>query len=386
MIQLRADKAAAILAPKVEGTRVLGELFESARLDFMLLCSSRSSILGGFGQIDYCAANAFLDAFAHYYTARTETFTVSIDWDGWQEVGMLVNAAAQYGVSGATAAGSYQKHDHPLLETLAVETDGRETYLTQFSVADKWILEEHRIGGTAVLPGVTYLEMARAAFEKHSGGGPVELRDVFFITPMGIGDDERREVRLELEKYGDGYKFRASSRPAVQNGASPKWQDHAIGEIGPAPSRPPRRHDLGELARMCNAREFVVGDEELDPDLGPRWQNIRKVYLGEREMLVLFGWRRVRARFGEAQDAHSCSTAPPGRGCLHGAGRVYLPMSYTSCGTSSRFPARSMHYIKETENNYSKKRDDYLRCLIHGRGRDGELVEIEEFSERESTT
>ncbi|MBO1350237.1 MAG: KR domain-containing protein [Hormoscilla sp. GUM202] len=43
------------------------------------------------GQVDYCAANAFLDAFAQYKTAKG-TFTVSIDWDAWQEVGMAVDA------------------------------------------------------------------------------------------------------------------------------------------------------------------------------------------------------------------------------------------------------------------------------------------------------
>lgn len=49
MVQLKTtEKAAAILAAKVEGTRVLGELFATEQLDFMLLCSSRSSILGGF--------------------------------------------------------------------------------------------------------------------------------------------------------------------------------------------------------------------------------------------------------------------------------------------------------------------------------------------------
>jgi acyl carrier protein len=43
-----------------------------------------SSIYGGFGQVDYCAANAFLDAFAHYSYFRQQRLTVSINWDWWQ--------------------------------------------------------------------------------------------------------------------------------------------------------------------------------------------------------------------------------------------------------------------------------------------------------------
>jgi hypothetical protein len=57
----------------------------------MLLCSSLTSVLGLLGQVDYCAANAYLDAFAHQYAARTGTFTVSINWSAWREVGMAVD-------------------------------------------------------------------------------------------------------------------------------------------------------------------------------------------------------------------------------------------------------------------------------------------------------
>jgi len=58
-----------------------------------VLSSSLSSVLGGFGQVDYCAANAFLDEFAHRNTSINGQFTVAINWDTWQEVGMAVNTA-----------------------------------------------------------------------------------------------------------------------------------------------------------------------------------------------------------------------------------------------------------------------------------------------------
>jgi NAD(P)-dependent dehydrogenase (short-subunit alcohol dehydrogenase family)/acyl carrier protein len=82
------DRAAAVLHAKIDGTLVLDELLDD--LDFMVLGSSISSVLGGFGQIDYCAANAFLDAFARDRALRTGQFTVSINWDTWQSVGMAV--------------------------------------------------------------------------------------------------------------------------------------------------------------------------------------------------------------------------------------------------------------------------------------------------------
>jgi acyl transferase domain-containing protein/acyl carrier protein len=94
MIQRKTlEEAERILAPKVKGTLVLHELFKNTQLDFLVICSSLSSILGGFGQVDYAGANAFLDTFAHWNYSKNGTFTISINWDTWQEVGMAVNTA-----------------------------------------------------------------------------------------------------------------------------------------------------------------------------------------------------------------------------------------------------------------------------------------------------
>ncbi|HEX8559984.1 MAG TPA: MupA/Atu3671 family FMN-dependent luciferase-like monooxygenase [Pyrinomonadaceae bacterium] len=383
MIQLKTpEKAAAILSPKVDGARVLGELFDGAGLDFMLLCSSRSAVLGGFGQIDYCAANAYLDAFAPYFAAKNDTFAVSVDWDGWQEVGMLVDTAARFGARDAAAAPG-EETGHPLIERREGGAGEGATYVTRFGVAASWILEEHRIGGTAVLPGVTYLEMARAAFEHLSGGdaGPVELRDVFFITPMGVKDDEQRDVRLVLEKSGDGFKFTASSRAA---GADAPWQDHAIGQVGRAPERPPTRHDLEEIIRRCNTREFLIGeDDERDPDLGPRWQNIKKVYLGSREMLVIFELGEEFEHDLEKLKLHpSLLDRAAGTGMLYmELEGVYLPMAYKRLRFDQPLPRRIYAYIRETENNYSKRETITFDVSIMDE-RGTELVEIEEFSEK----
>jgi acyl carrier protein len=60
-------------------------------LDFVLLCSSVAALLGGVGQVDYCGANAFLDAFAHYAKANGGPPVFSVNWDAWKEVGMAVN-------------------------------------------------------------------------------------------------------------------------------------------------------------------------------------------------------------------------------------------------------------------------------------------------------
>jgi hypothetical protein len=78
------------LEPKVQGALVLNTLFKEEPLDFFVLFSSLTSILGGAGQVDYCGANAFLDAFAHHFEPKDWKRLVSVNWDTWQEVGMAV--------------------------------------------------------------------------------------------------------------------------------------------------------------------------------------------------------------------------------------------------------------------------------------------------------
>jgi acyl transferase domain-containing protein len=99
LIQLKTkDMVADVLAPKMGGTRVLEFLLANTDLDFVVLCSSMDSIIGVLGQVDYTAANAFLDAFAYYNTRKSGVYTVSINWGTWRDVGMAVSAEIPRGL------------------------------------------------------------------------------------------------------------------------------------------------------------------------------------------------------------------------------------------------------------------------------------------------
>ena len=79
-----AGDFAQVLAPKIQGTLVLEEVLRGVTVDFIVLFSSITAIVGGGpGQVDYCAANAFLDAFAQART-RPDRNVVSIDWAEWR--------------------------------------------------------------------------------------------------------------------------------------------------------------------------------------------------------------------------------------------------------------------------------------------------------------
>ena len=95
LIQLKTpDDARAVLAPKIAGALALDRALGDRPLDFFVMFSSVSPILGLAGQVDYAAANAFLDAFAEHRSATRPGHTVSVNWGAWQRVGMAARHGA----------------------------------------------------------------------------------------------------------------------------------------------------------------------------------------------------------------------------------------------------------------------------------------------------
>lgn len=85
LLQLKTRaQAERVLAPKVRGTRILSQVLATQTLDFLVLCSSITSITGGGpGQVDYAGASAFLDTYAQCH-GNEHGMTLAIDWGEWQ--------------------------------------------------------------------------------------------------------------------------------------------------------------------------------------------------------------------------------------------------------------------------------------------------------------
>lgn len=96
--QLTAEDCEIHFRPKVYGTYALKQALEGRDLDFCLLFSSLSAVLGGLGFCAYAAANAFLDAMAYHTQRETNQRWLSVNWDTW-----LVNEEGQT-PAGATIA------------------------------------------------------------------------------------------------------------------------------------------------------------------------------------------------------------------------------------------------------------------------------------------
>ena len=70
--------------PKVRGLLVLEKVLQGSTLDFYLLTSSLSSVLGGLGFVAYSAANLFMDVFVHMQNQTSPTPWMTLNWDGWR--------------------------------------------------------------------------------------------------------------------------------------------------------------------------------------------------------------------------------------------------------------------------------------------------------------
>jgi polyketide synthase PksJ len=408
------EEAEGVMSPKVRGTLVLDAILKDVELDFVVLCSSVNAIVGRMGQVDYCAANAFLDAFVHRNRSGEEVPTICITWDTWREVGM---AARMLERSPETAASQPREVAHPLLDRCIVERDDLRVYSTTFRVPEHWMLHEHGIMGKPTLPGTTYLEMARAAFDDCVGGDRVEIRDVYFSMPLVLENDEEREARVVLRRVGDAFEFSVVSCLSAQEDA---WLEHAKGTIVATAAEPPRRRAIAEVEGRCDQQEIVdplaqtrlghfeirrcavprgitsqgeplsvdsIVITELDGgsrarsmEFGPRWQGLQRVKLGANEGVALI---ELPAAFEQDFQFYQLHPALLDFSTsflrLFKSQGSYLPLSYKRLRMIGSLPGRVYSHVRSIDDDTSPgvtRRFDVTIMDEQGT----ELVAIEEFA------
>jgi acyl transferase domain-containing protein/acyl carrier protein len=326
-----------ILLPKITGVLALRAAFGDLDLDTVVLFSSATGVVGALGEIDYCAANAFLDAHAqsdHGWRAPVRSF----GWAGWRDVGMLAGPAADEttaapaanettaapaanettaapaanettavpsaghnghrdnGHNGRAAGGAtVNGHaapavvlDHPLLSTLRRHPDGTAVCAGTLNPARHWVLADHRIDGLPVLPATAQLDLmhhaASAAVPPPGPGHALELTDVLFTEPLVVPDGLAIEFQVRLRPADDRWFATVS--------ASVGGVERVFGRGRLRWVLPPAADglDLADVRGRCAARPDLA---ELTHQLpggvvafGPYWRNVREVWLGETEQLT----------------------------------------------------------------------------------------------------
>jgi acyl transferase domain-containing protein/acyl carrier protein len=390
LIQLKTPRqASSVMLPKVKGTLVLDKLLENHPLDFLILCSSINSIIPFMGQVDYYAANAFLDAFAYYKNSRDGIYTVSINWDTWKEVGMAVKAAKQL-TRGRSTHREIPGTSHPLFDYRIHENPQKEIYVTHLKLNRHWVLNEHKVieTGKGLIPGVTYLEMAREALAQHAGHGskPIEISEIYFLNPLMVDENEEKETRFILEKQKDTgeYEFQVQSRNDEHD---ENWQKHAVGKIKPLQPEEPIRHEINAIEAKCNKNEIAVAQTGVPSQsgllyFGPRWGSINRVLIGEKQGLAFL---QLDEAFFPDLDAYKLHPAllDSAAGFLFRyiyPGSAYIPFSFKKVQVKSPLPAKiiSCSRIIEDSPPSSKETLKFDVTIMDQQGR--ELVDIKEFT------
>ncbi|SFR08023.1 MULTISPECIES: SDR family NAD(P)-dependent oxidoreductase [unclassified Paenibacillus] len=105
IIKKTKEEVREVLIPKVSGVMNLDQASRDLPLDFFILFSSGAGSLGNVGQVDYSAANGFMDAYASYRNAlvtvkQRQGQTLSINWPLWKDGGMHVDLETERAMQG----------------------------------------------------------------------------------------------------------------------------------------------------------------------------------------------------------------------------------------------------------------------------------------------
>jgi non-ribosomal peptide synthase protein (TIGR01720 family) len=216
LIQLKTTEAAAnVLAPKVTGTLVLADLLKDTPLDFFVLCSSIRSLQGGAGHSDYCAANAFLDAFARYKNMPVQ----SINWGAWSEVGMSVDYVRERnldpdellgtGMSSAEGVEAFARALQTNLPQIIVAPQDLETLLAIQSseppkIAARAVHQRPRLKGAFVAPQTETEQLIAGFWRELLGIETIGIHDNFFE----LGGDSILSLRITARANEAGLSLR----------------------------------------------------------------------------------------------------------------------------------------------------------------------------------
>ena len=281
-------EAEAVLAPKITGLRVLDDLYPDGSLEIMVLFSSSSTATRPAGQVDYVAANEYLNAFAKARKGA-KTRVVSVNWGVWAEVGMAAEALA---ARNGTQVVDWQAAAHPLLDEWS-ETVGMRHYRTRLSAASHWIIDGHRTAaGDALMPGTGFVELAAAAAQLPL---PLEISDLDFLRALDVPDGQTRDMHVTIAE-GGAVEIASAVHVQGREGRVLNAQAH-VAALAPREAA----IDLVSIAARCPKvntapyGERIRAPQETHLTFGTRWHVLRETRLGKGEGL---------ARLSLPQDCH----------------------------------------------------------------------------------
>lgn len=280
------DSIEQVLAPKVLGTTVLASVFESEPLDLFVMFSSTSTDIIRAGQVDYVAANAYLNAFAQSQSRRSDRSTIAVHWGIWNEVGIAARAVG----NGSSSAPAIAKPvSGPFFQSWIEDEHGVPWLQATVDARTSWMLDEHRIiSGQAVMPGTGYIELIAQAAREYGLPFTMDVGDLVFLAPMVFGEGDK-SIRVRLEPAAG--KFRAIVTAGPTDGNGP-FIRHAEATLGIGSATRPQPLQIDAVFARCGTRTVAADGSALESvqekhiRFGPRWRVLQSMAVGQREAIA----------------------------------------------------------------------------------------------------
>jgi acyl transferase domain-containing protein len=183
---------------KARGLQVLEQVLDGKKLDFCLLVSSLTSMLGGIGHSAYASSNVYMDSFARKHGRSNRTPWLSVNFDLWRAQGGAAETSG-FGRTVAELGHTAEEAIHAMETVLAARNAGQLLVSTGDLTArvDQWIkldsLNAPRDGKTEALKPTS--SHARQAPHADSPRDETEeriaqiWREVLGVDAVGINDN-----------------------------------------------------------------------------------------------------------------------------------------------------------------------------------------------------
>ena len=203
--------------------------------------------------------------------------------------------------SGHSASVSRSLVIHPLLHS-NVSDIYQQCYRSSFT-GEEFFLSDHQVvadegDSISVLPGVAYLEMARAAvadaLPNVSGAGQIQLSDIVWIKPIAVAG--RKDVFIALSAASPdnsgalSVEFEIFSENSAGEGAMEEIV-HCRGVAAFTGCEAPERLDVEPLKRRMttgsiDASVVYSAYRKMGMNFGPAHRAVSQVFRGEREIVA----------------------------------------------------------------------------------------------------
>jgi len=380
------DEFRSVHRAKTLGACHLGALCAADPLRRVVAISSISGLLGSAVQVDYSAANAFLDLWTRAYRRSRGIRGASLVWSGWAERGMAwrngflrehaenaglnfiapeeggraaareilsaspeVEVVLHRGLGGlvdpelaATPLG-----DAPFVDWVSHGTGRMPVVYRRFSPRRDALLDQHRLAGTPLMPGVGFMELMAEAHglvlgeDASEAAHPYVFRQLAFKDAFKLYREAARDVlvRSAAAEGAGGHALRMEVWSPFQSQAGGRAEERlyctAIVSREPVapPAEPPARWALGGDEKTDYPRLLPTPGEGLEKNVlfGPIFNDARRSGHSVAELAVTYGkdgiWTRVplpRAQLSEPRYPLSRLRINPAfLDSLHQAGAVF---------------------------------------------------------------